>query len=385
MGDASVFGVGADARESCWMNIFIANWRCPRSPRSGGAEHATQRIVEGLVRMGHQVTWFSSWSAGLEKDEVRNGVRYLRRGNEVTCRFYCGLWLLHHQSEFHICIDEINTIPFYLHWYTSIPSVTYIHQLAGPVWLFEAPPIVGRVGMLLERWLLWAYRFRPIVAGSKSTLDELRAFGHRGPSNVIGYGLDAHPVAPVKYRVLPMAKCRIVMVSRITPSKRIDHGIEVVRWLAYSSVDAELHIVGIGSIHELERLRRLALETGCSDRIRFHGWLGSVAKAKVVAESFVIISTSVKEGWQLTISEAHLLGVPSVVYPVTGLIDSTQHGRNGIISEREHPHAIAEDIIKLWNNSKQYNRLRVNAQHTAKRLSWPPVITSWHDTLSQYI
>lgn len=144
------------------MNIFIANWRCPRSPRSGGAEYATLRIVEGLIGMGHQVTWFSSWSAGLQTDEVRNGVRYLRRGNEVTCRFYCAVWIRKNYKAFDICIEEINTIPYYLHWFTSLPSVTYIHQLAGAVWLFEAPPIVGRVGMLLERWLLWPLRFRPL-------------------------------------------------------------------------------------------------------------------------------------------------------------------------------------------------------------------------------
>lgn len=94
----------------------------------------------------------------------------------------------------------------------------------------------------------------------------------------------------------PLAKCLLVMVSRVTTSKRIGHGIEVVRWLVQTGVDAELDIDGSGSAHEVDRLRRLAVELNCSRRIRFHGWFGSDAKANVVANSFVIISTLVKNG-----------------------------------------------------------------------------------------
>lgn len=367
------------------MNIFIANWRCPRSPRSGGAEYATLRIVEGLIGMGHQVTWFSSWSAGLQTDEVRDGVRYLRRGNEVTCRLYCAVWIRHNYKAFDICIEEINTIPFYLHWFTSLPSVTYIHQLAGAVWLFEAPPIVGIVGMLLERWLLWPLRFRSFVAGSVSTMNEIRAFGHHGPGIVIGYGVDAPESCPESVAYRPRDRCRLVMVSRVTPSKRIGHGIAAVAWLVRAGVDAELDIVGAGSAREVGRLRALAAESGCSNRVRIHGWLGAEAMLEIISRSFAIVSTSVKEGWQLTISEAHVLGIPSVVYPVAGLVDSTQHGHNGIVVEREHPSVLAAEILKLWKNPRLYHQLCINAKNDAGQLSWELVVKSWISVLEQSI
>lgn len=366
------------------MNIFIANWRCPRSPRSGGAEYATLRIVEGLIGMGHQVTWFSSWSAGLQTDEVRNGVRYLRRGNEVTCRFYCAVWIRKNYKAFDICIEEINTIPFYLHWFTSLPSVTYIHQLAGAVWLFEAPPIVGRVGMLLERWLLWPLRFRPFVAGSVSTMNESRAFGHRGPGTVIGYGVDA-PVSRfdrVSYR--PRDRCRLVMVSRVTPSKRIGHGIDAVAWLVRAGVDAELDIIGAGSAWEVERLKALAAERGCSNRVRIHGWLGAEAKSEILSRAFVIVSTSVKEGWQLTISEAHVLGIPSVVYPVTGLVDSTIHGKTGLVVSAENARILADGVKYLWENPPEYRLLSTNARQVANKMKWKVIIEEWEQFLKAF-
>ena len=66
------------------MKILLLNWRDLKHPYSGGAEVWAHRIAEGLVRLGHDVTFFAAHVVDVPEDEYVNGVRIVRRGSRLT-------------------------------------------------------------------------------------------------------------------------------------------------------------------------------------------------------------------------------------------------------------------------------------------------------------
>ena len=66
------------------MRVLFLNWRDPWHPRAGGAELVTLRVAERLSRWGWDVEWFSARYAGSSSDEIRDGIRFVRDGNQLT-------------------------------------------------------------------------------------------------------------------------------------------------------------------------------------------------------------------------------------------------------------------------------------------------------------
>ncbi|MFA6054911.1 MAG: hypothetical protein WC769_06005, partial [Thermodesulfovibrionales bacterium] len=70
------------------MKILILNRRDIANPSKGGAEIYTHEIARGLVRKYRcQVCGYSGHFTDCSGEEMIEGVRYIRKGNEVTVHF----------------------------------------------------------------------------------------------------------------------------------------------------------------------------------------------------------------------------------------------------------------------------------------------------------
>ena len=93
------------------MKILILNWRDIRSPRAGGAELLTHEIAAAWSQRGDQVTLFTSRGAGAPAREEIDGVHVVRRGSELTTRFFAPRSL--GRQSWDVIVEEINTLPYF--------------------------------------------------------------------------------------------------------------------------------------------------------------------------------------------------------------------------------------------------------------------------------
>jgi len=270
---------------------------------------------------------------------------------------HAAAWLARNASAFDVAIDEVNTLPFLSRLFMPNKTMVWMHQLAREVWLSEAPRVVGSIGYWAEAALLSIYRRNPIMTISDSSAQSFRDFGLRGPINVAEISLSA-PVAGESEAV----RGRIGYVGRLAPSKRVDHIIRALCIVKDVVPEAHLVVVGSGAENETVRLHKLAQALGVGSRIRFCGRISQDERNREMALFDLLAMTSQREGWGLVVSEAARYGVPSVAYPVPGLVDAVQHGQTGIITDVAEPRALADAIVSLIQNPSLRKRLGQGAQ-----------------------
>jgi glycosyltransferase involved in cell wall biosynthesis len=233
--------------------------------------------------------------------------------------------------------------------------VLYVNQLARDVWWYEAPLPVAAVGWLTEPVYLQAYRWCEAITISRSSRDDLRSLGFR-------QGVWVAPMAPDAEALPSLAPKRgegaLVAIGRLTPSKRYDHAIAALADLRSTHPRATLTLIGEGRCRD--DLTALAYKLGVGDAVRLPGRVSLSEKLEILDESDILVGTSVREGWGLTVTEAAARGVPSVVYDIPGFRDAIVHERTGLLVE-PRASALADGVAKVLGDPGLYGRLRANA------------------------
>ncbi|MEK7577123.1 MAG: glycosyltransferase family 4 protein [Patescibacteria group bacterium] len=354
------------------MNILLLSWRDPKNPRSGGAEYVTLEHAKGWVKRGDMVTWFAAMYSGAKNEEIVKGVHIVRRGNVVSVFMWAMLYYLSKRSSVDLIIDQVHGIPFFAVMYAKVPVVLFLHEIAGKIWdvMYGAP--VRWIGKLLERLFLYVYRNHMIWTDANSTVDELVYYGI-SRSNCI-----AIPCPIQEYTSLYQKKKNKVFtcisVGRIVRMKRIEDIIVSFAEVARSVPLAKLLIVGSGDLTYTTKLRQLGTSLGLSDAIVWCGKVSELEKRKLLSKSHILLHTSYKEGWGLVVLEAARERVPSVVYPVSGLVDTVKNGETGIITKRENPHDLAVEVIRLYKDTKRYRYMQKNAFEWSNSFRWDEAV-----------
>ena len=322
----------------------MLNWRDAWHPTAGGAELITLRVLERLARRGTTVEWFSGAYAGAPQKEVRDGIRYVRAGTQATVHLEA--WRRYRRSSaFDIVVDQINTIPFYAHAYVQAPAIALIFQLAQEVWRYESPAGFGSLGEALEPAYLWPYRHAHVMSISESTIASLRSIGFQGPISLLPIAVDdpAEPAVPPKTEPRD-----VIMLCRLTPSKRPEHAIEAAAALRSLGWAGRFVLVGGGSQKYVERIRALGTSL-LGDRFVMTGHVDDERRSQLLRDASCIWMTSVREGWGLAITEAARHGTPAVAYRVPGLVDSVDDGATGYLVD-PNPEALAGATARLFED-----------------------------------
>jgi glycosyltransferase involved in cell wall biosynthesis len=77
----------------------------------------------------------------------------------------------------------------------------------------------------------------------------------------------------------------------------------------------------------------------------FFGHVTEAKKHDLMARAHVLVATSVREGWGLTVSEAALCGTRAIAYDVAGLRDSVR-AAGGLLVEPQ-PGCLADALVRL--------------------------------------
>jgi glycosyltransferase involved in cell wall biosynthesis len=84
----------------------------------------------------------------------------------------------------------------------------------------------------------------------------------------------------------------------------------------------------------------------------------------------LVVNTSAKEGWGLTVTEANACGAPAVASDVPGLRDAVIDGETGLLYEYGNIEQLAEKILLLLRDDRLRMRLAAGALSYAQSLTW---------------
>lgn len=171
-------------------------------------------------------------------------------------------------------------------------------------------------------------------------------------------------VESAKHRFgVPSQRLIIGAVGRLSREKGYDLLIRAMRKIHDEKLDVELWIVGEGD--ERERLMRLSVETGLSERIKILGYRKDVLALYHAMDVFV--SSSIREGLPNVLLEAMAMKVPVLCTRVAGIPDLIQNGENGLIVDAGSVDALFSGMRRLLGDAALRQHLAESGRETVER------------------
>ncbi|MCX6395361.1 MAG: glycosyltransferase family 4 protein [Propionibacteriales bacterium] len=362
------------ARSTAPSNVVVLNWRDPWHPEGGGSELYVHQIARQLRDSGTSVTWVTAAYPDAARDEVVDGIRFIRRGGHLTVYLWVAVLLLtgalkRRLGRLDAVLEVQNGMPFLASWLTGARVVVLVHHVHREQWNIVGP-VLARVGWFLEsRVAVRANRGRRYVAVSDMTRRELVDLGVR--ANDIALAYNGMPPVPEYHAGTRHPDPTLIVLSRLVPHKQIDHVITAMPALAEEFPNLRLRVLGDGWWREelQEQVAQLAETTGVDYDIDFLGHVSDRTKFEELSRAWVHVLPSVKEGWGLSIVEAGYAGTPSVAYSSAGgVTESILDGVSGLLAA-DQPDLTAQ-IAAILRSPLLREELGHKAQVHANEFTW---------------
>lgn len=325
---------------------------------------------------GKQVTWVTASYPGAQRDEVVDGIRFIRRGGHLTVYLWVALLLCtgalrRRLGRLDAVLEVQNGVPFLASRLTAARVVVLVHHVHREQWTVVGP-VLAKIGWFLEsKVAVRANRGRRYVAVSDITRRELVGLGVRPDSIALAYnGLPPVPAYDVREKA---ENPTLVVLSRLVPHKQIDHVIAALPELAEEFPDIRLRVLGDGWWGE--SLQQQTTELGLDDRVEFLGFVSDRTKFEELSASWVHVLPSVKEGWGLSIVEAGHAGTPSVAYASAGgVTEAILDGVSGLLASDRAD--LTAQIATLLRNEQLREELGHKAEVRSGEFTWEAAATT---------
>lgn len=351
------------------LKVLYLSWRDRGNPEAGGSETFVARTSEVLTSRGHEVTVFTSRFPGSSAEERHGAVRVLRRGGRLAVFPRAMAHLARRGRSYDVVLDVQNGVPFWSPLFTRTPAINIVHHLHREQWASMFGPAVARFGWWLESRLApRVYRGSPYLTVSDATRQELAALGVEPERISLVYSGNDQPRELARYAALPRhSNPMLVAVGRLVPHKRLELAIDLVADLAERVPGLTLHVVGDGFWRE--QLEAHAQRAGVAASVVFHGFVPEETKNVLLAEAWVAVLPSVKEGWGLTIVEAGLHETPTVAFrDAGGPQESIVDGETGLLANGYHD--FRDGVLTLLTDEVIRVRMGKAARRFAEGFDW---------------
>jgi glycosyltransferase involved in cell wall biosynthesis len=182
---------------------------------------------------------------------------------------------------------------------------------------------------------------------------------------------------PAEFHAVRPARPRLVVVSRLIPSKRIDIAVEAVELLAQRGVSLDLDVYGEGP--ELERLEQRIQRSSVPGSMHLRGLATDLDVA--YAPATLALSASEYEGFPTSLTEALSRGVPVVALPAPGVSELLSSFPGAVVTPERSAAALANAIERLLDDPGGLTHMRMEAikicdQHSPERIGrlWEEVL-----------
>jgi glycosyltransferase involved in cell wall biosynthesis len=355
------------------LRVTVLNWRDTSHPEGGGSERYVERVAAGLAADGCAVLVRCARHPGSAVRERRGGFELRRAGGRLTVypRALAGLVADRLRGRGpDVVLDVQNGVPFFARLVAGCPVLVLVHHVHREQWGVALGPVMARLGWWLESQVApRVLRGCQYVTVSEVTRGELTGLGvDPGHVAVVRNGADAVPEVQARRSPSP----RLVVLGRLVPHKRVEHALEVLARLLPEFPDLRLDVVGDGWWHD--RLVGATRARGLEHAVAFHGYLPEEVKHEVLAQAWVQLAPSLKEGWGLMVVEAAQHRVPTVAYRAAGgLAESVRDGVTGVLVDDLD--GLTEATRTLLVDAARRASLGTAAQAHAGNFTWRAATT----------
>lgn len=162
----------------------------------------------------------------------------------------------------------------------------------------------------------------------------------------------------VEPRTAPDGTIELAWWGRLQQStKQVCELIRLAENLRNLDVDFRITIIGPdGDDLTMKQLRQSAERAGVADAVRLPGPMHGDDLAEELSEAHLLVSTSVIEGYPLTITEAQTLGMPVILYDLPWMM--MLNGNAGVVAVPQGDvEALAAHVAELAVDRKRYTAL----------------------------
>lgn len=197
-----------------------------------------------------------------------------------------------------------------------------------------------------------------IVANSYYTKNYLENVYKKNINHVIYPGVDWE-----NYKFKKGKENIILVVNRLFPEKRVDLAIKSMEFLK----DYVLWIVGDGVYSET--LKKLVLEMGLENRVKFWEKVSEKKLIELYSECFCTVFTPLREPFGMVALESMASGKPVIGCNNGGFTEIVKNGIHGFLID-PYPKKIAEKIIYLSENKDLYEKMCKECRMESQKYSW---------------
>ncbi len=364
-GGSASDGLAAIAAGAGLRRIHFVAWRDLDDPEAGGSELHAHEVASRWAAAGLDVTFRSSAVPGAPAALSRDGYRVLRRSGRYAVfpgAAWEGIRMGHRPGD--ALVEIWNGMPFLSPvWYRG-PRIVFLHHVHAEMWGMVLPPTLARLGNLAEQSIAPRfYRSSRIVTLSGSSRDEI--------VDLLGFRSERVTVAPpgVDTRYTPggprSATPLVVAVGRLVPVKRFDVLMRAL--VEAKAAQPALEAVIVGEGYERPALEALRDELGAADWLHLPGRVSDEELVSYYRRAWVVASSSQREGWGMTLTEAAACGTPAVATAIAGHADAIVDGESGLLVDVED---LPGALQRVLGDEVLRNRLARGALSRARWFTW---------------
>jgi glycosyltransferase involved in cell wall biosynthesis len=363
--------------------ILALSWRDICAPKMGGAEVHTHEIIKRLNKDKYVVIHFSPLFDGGRKQEVIDGVHYVRRGNMVTVIWYAMMYYKKRASKIDYVLEQCNTHRFFTKfWVPHKKRIFYIHQLTREIWDINLKFPWNYIGKKMETAMLRLNRHDYTITVSESTKQDLIDVGFEAEKIYqIPNGLSEEIIRFREKNIqFDKKENTFIYVGRYARYKGINVCIEALAQVKKKHQNAKLWICGKKNEEYAENeliplCNRLGItiadekENPYADVVMW-GFVSEEKKYELMAEAKALLFPSIREGWGIIVTEAGYMGTPSIVYDAPGARDAVNMGRAGYMCRENDAQNVAECMYRVLEDEASYLEITKAARDYAEQFMW---------------
>ncbi len=358
--------MAAKALEVGLKRVQMLAWRDFEDPEAGGSELHAHRDGLGVGRGGNRHLDAHVGRARSTSISRRSGYQVIRKSGRYGVFPRSALsGLVGRRGRPDGLIEIWNGMPFFPPLWARCPRIVLLHHVHAAMWRMVLPPRLARLGETVElRIAPPLYRHSRVLTPSDSSRDEILSMLGLDASrvSVVPPGVDERFTPGGAKSPVPL----VVAVGRLVPVKRLELLIDAVARARLVVPGLRLLVVGEG--YERPRLEAKVQAVGGTSWIDLPGHLSDDELAVAYRKAWVLASTSLREGWNMTITEAGACGTPAVVSDMAGHRDSLADGVSGLLVDPGDE--FVEALVQVLTDTELRDSLAHGAMARARSLTW---------------